>query len=314
MQGIESASSSVLTFLDTVVDEGLSSNGDAEINLSILADLCNHLSTSYLTVLTRSHPVNLNFMTILFEHRKSFLALAAQSLSSSSNASAIITWVDVVLCRMAEVITVVASGTLDAQECYLSNGTLKVQQINDNLGASIRLPRMLPLNVLLSKSHPAAERWDAVPHVLVSDRASPAAKRLALRLTFGVYVMAPTLGSHESWLENGYVAHILGFRPLTRGPSLQPESLSQVMLEYLKTTTDSEYGSRLSADPHLRLRRAMAVVVLAVSFSPLWGNSADLLVYLTGCRVKSSKVARGYSVSTSYSIPSSECSSRCNAL
>lgn len=218
-------------------------------------------------------------MTILFEHRKSFLALAAQSLSSSGNSSAIITWVDVVLCRMAEVIAIVASGTLDAQECDLSNGTLKVQQVNDNLGASIRLPRMLHLNVLLSLTHSVPERWDAVPRVLVSDRASPAAKRLALRLTFGVYVMAPTLGSYESWPENGYVAHILGFRPLTRGSSLHPESLSQLVLDYLNTTTDSDCGGRLGAGPHLRLRKAMAVVVLAVRLAPLL-NSPGLLVYL----------------------------------
>lgn len=51
-QDIESASSSVLTFLDIVVDEGLSSNGDPEINLSILADLRNHLLTFHLTTLT----------------------------------------------------------------------------------------------------------------------------------------------------------------------------------------------------------------------------------------------------------------------
>jgi hypothetical protein len=45
--------------------------------------------------------------------------------------------------------------------------------------------------------------WHEVPRVISSERASPAAKRLALRLTFAVYIMGPQLVGSDNWHEHG---------------------------------------------------------------------------------------------------------------
>lgn len=51
--------------------------------------------------------------------------------------------------------------------------------------------------------------------MLVSKKASPALKRLSLRLTFGVHVVAPTLGSPQVGLETEYDAHTFNCCGLT---------------------------------------------------------------------------------------------------
>jgi hypothetical protein len=44
-----------------------------------------------------------------------------------------------------------------------------------------------------------ADTWSSVPTVISSGRASPAAKRLALRLTFAVYIMGPQFTDSDPW-------------------------------------------------------------------------------------------------------------------
>lgn len=47
------------------------------------------------------------------------------------------------------------------------------------------------------------DKWESVPAVIASEHASPAAKRLALRLNFASYVMVPQLKSCNPWVDGG---------------------------------------------------------------------------------------------------------------
>lgn len=49
------------------------------------------------------------------------------------------------------------------------------------------------------------EKWQAVPSVIAASHASPAAKRLALRLTFASCVVGPQLVAYDPWDTDGLV-------------------------------------------------------------------------------------------------------------
>ena len=55
-----------------------------------------------------------------------------------------------------------------------------------------------------------SETFAAVPSIIGSEQMSPAAVRLAVQLTFAVYVLGPQLADTEVWPENGYVHLICG--------------------------------------------------------------------------------------------------------
>jgi hypothetical protein len=52
----------------------------------------------------------------------------------------------------------------------------------------------------------SSDKWQSVAAVIASDHASPAAKRLALRLTFAVYIMGPQIEDYDPWRESRYAS------------------------------------------------------------------------------------------------------------
>jgi hypothetical protein len=55
------------------------------------------------------------------------------------------------------------------------------------------------------------EKWQAVPSVIAASHTSPAAKRLALRLTFASCVVGPQLVAYDPWGTDGLV-HLITVR------------------------------------------------------------------------------------------------------
>ncbi|KAJ7139919.1 hypothetical protein C8R44DRAFT_765765 [Mycena epipterygia] len=118
-----------------------------------------------------------SFLTLLFEHRKVFHKIAAQSLASGAGSSgSIVCWVDVILSKLGDAISTVASGVSLDHTTPLFPGSAEFR-VEDNLRAACQLPA----------------DWQSVAEVIASDQASPAAKRLALRLTFAAFVLGPRL-------------------------------------------------------------------------------------------------------------------------
>ncbi|KAG1833955.1 hypothetical protein EV424DRAFT_858051 [Suillus variegatus] len=111
-----------------------------------------------------------SFLNLLFQYRRLFHALAVQELNKAAVVPIIISWVDAVLARLGEVVSFVASAMHDRYFDDKLPEALRKRRDEDNLRAAAQLP----------------DRWDSVPSILTSEKASPAAKRLALRLATDV--------------------------------------------------------------------------------------------------------------------------------
>ncbi|KAG1889647.1 uncharacterized protein F5891DRAFT_965376, partial [Suillus fuscotomentosus] len=121
-----------------------------------------------------------SFLNLLFQYRRLFHALAVQELNKVVVIPIIISWVDAVLARLGEVVSFVASAMNDRYFDDKLPEALRKRREEDNLRAAAQLP----------------DRWDSVPSILTSEKASPAAKRLALRLLVSRYVLQPQLTLH----------------------------------------------------------------------------------------------------------------------
>jgi hypothetical protein len=75
-----------------------------------------------------------------FEHREVALSLAGESFTSVTESLAVVTWVEVLLCKMADCISILATANCPRGACL---HWLKAQQDEDNLQASLQLPRKL---------------------------------------------------------------------------------------------------------------------------------------------------------------------------
>ncbi|KIK95375.1 hypothetical protein PAXRUDRAFT_37688, partial [Paxillus rubicundulus Ve08.2h10] len=120
---------------------------------------------------------------LLFQYRRLFHTIAARDFGPGSVPPAIVCWVDVVLARLGDLSAFVAAGFHENHPDQTLPDVLKVQRQEDNLRAAIQLP----------------DNWDMVASILSSERVSPAAKRLSMRLMLGQYILYPTLsGGHRS--------------------------------------------------------------------------------------------------------------------
>ncbi|KAG2350516.1 hypothetical protein BDR05DRAFT_27310 [Suillus weaverae] len=127
-----------------------------------------------------AHLLRPSFLNLLFQYRRLFHALAVQELKKVTVIPIIISWVDAVLARLGDVVSCVASARHDR---YLDDElpeALRKRREEDNLRAAAQLP----------------DRWDCIPSILTSEKASPAAKRLALRLLVSRYILQPQLALH----------------------------------------------------------------------------------------------------------------------
>ncbi|KAJ7357155.1 hypothetical protein DFH08DRAFT_851184 [Mycena albidolilacea] len=124
------------------------------------------------------------FLEILFEQRKIFHRIAVQSLAAEPGSStAVVCWVDAILTKLGDATIPVASGVCLTP---LFSGSAE-SRAEDGLRAATQLP----------------PNWHSVAGVIASGHASPAAKRLALRLTFGAFVLGPSLCTKSDGMPYG---------------------------------------------------------------------------------------------------------------
>ncbi|KAF9240909.1 hypothetical protein BU15DRAFT_73766 [Melanogaster broomeanus] len=127
-----------------------------------------------------------SFLHLLFQYRRLFHMLAVKDLSPGSAPPAVVCWVDVVLAKLGDVSAVVAAGFHKNHPDQMLPDVLRAQRQEDNLRAAIQLP----------------DNWDMVPSTLSSERASPAAKRLSLRLMMGQYILYPALSGGQRTVDS----------------------------------------------------------------------------------------------------------------
>ncbi|KAF8922401.1 hypothetical protein CPB85DRAFT_1267398 [Mucidula mucida] len=114
------------------------------------------------------------FLRILFEHRRVFHSIAASELSSYGS-STIVCWVDSVLAKIADAAVALNLGSNEVD--IHTPGPWRPQREDDNLRGASQLPGS----------------WDLVGTVLNSQHASPAAKRIGIRLLFATCITLPSL-------------------------------------------------------------------------------------------------------------------------
>ncbi|KAJ7042453.1 hypothetical protein C8F04DRAFT_1075957 [Mycena alexandri] len=154
---ISVASSRVLGFLDSVEREP-HPREDLYERLTIFGQL-----------------FDVSFLTVLFAHRKVFHRIAAQSLQSGAEASgAIVCWVDAILSKLGDATIAVASGVSSDTTTPTFPASAEYRA-EEGLRAASQLP----------------SDWHLVAGVIASEQSSPAAKRLALRLSFSAFVLGP---------------------------------------------------------------------------------------------------------------------------
>jgi hypothetical protein len=114
--------------------------------VTALAGICKDFVVIKLSRLTTlSMTVHPSFLHTLFDYRRVFHDIAANSLSPGVVASTNVSWVDVVFTKLSEVVLVVASGfqsVSTSQDPPISQ-TLKRRRDEDALRASAQLPRVL---------------------------------------------------------------------------------------------------------------------------------------------------------------------------
>ncbi|KAG1783804.1 hypothetical protein EV702DRAFT_957277 [Suillus placidus] len=160
---IQESSTSLLEFLHVVLAMSPTSAHDVRGMMECLA-----------------HLLRPSFLNLLFQYRRLFHALAVQELKKVTVIPIIISWVDAVLARLGDVVSCVASAMHDRYFDDELPEALRKRRKEDNLRAAAQLP----------------DRWDSIPSILTSEKASPAAKRLALRLLVSRYVLQPQLALH----------------------------------------------------------------------------------------------------------------------
>ncbi|KAF5377507.1 hypothetical protein D9615_005280 [Tricholomella constricta] len=123
--------------------------------------------------------VNVKFLSILFRHRKTSRVIAAKATTPNA-ATTIVCWVDVVLAKLSMFILHVAGG-FSRHPLAPCSEFIQYQREEDCVKAATQMP----------------EKWESVIDVIGSNKTSPAAIRLATRLVFAAYVMAPQLNGDE---------------------------------------------------------------------------------------------------------------------
>ncbi|KAJ7102137.1 hypothetical protein B0H15DRAFT_813332 [Mycena belliarum] len=159
LRTISEASTMILTFLNCIQRTPMS----PEYPRQALADFAELSSAS--------------FLTVLFDHRKLFHKIAAQSSGLEPGSSAaLVCWVDSIISKLGDASITVATGISWNLKSSLFPGSPELRS-EECLRAASQMP----------------SDWTSVAGIVSSHEASPAAKRLALRLTFSAFVLAPRL-------------------------------------------------------------------------------------------------------------------------
>ncbi|KAJ6627132.1 hypothetical protein B0H10DRAFT_1995578 [Mycena sp. CBHHK59/15] len=179
--------------------------------------------------------VNLTFLSVLFEHRKIFHRIAAQSIAPESSPSgAVICWVDAILAKLGDATVLIATGSPLELTVPLFPGNTELR-MEDNLRAASQMP----------------SDWNSVAGMMASDQSSPAAKRLALRLTFAAFVLGPRVCAEPA-------------KPPTRIPS----EMIEVLERCVNQTRTTGFSASLAGDQlaiQERLNFAMIISLFAAT-------------------------------------------------
>ncbi|CAK5277325.1 unnamed protein product [Mycena citricolor] len=224
---LASAASSILEFLDSFSSQ---SNSSMDIQDQYPSSLVQF-----------GQLVDVTFFETLFEQRKIFHNIAALSLGVSSGP--IVCWVDSFLSKISDALGMVATGL---QITWYFPGSLELREEE-----GLRIASQIPLN------------WSDVPEILVSEQASPAAKRLALRLIFSSYVVGPQL----------------------RGETIAiPSALSDTLTNYLASTRSAGFSSSfVGEDLQLQERLHFSMIVSLFANAEFGTSDARVRPHTLGC-------------------------------
>lgn len=126
--------------------------------------------------------------------------MAARNFKPSSAVSAIVCWADILLAKLGDLSTFLATDFRGSRPDKPLPDVLLAHQQEDSTKAAVQLPGNINLSYT-DFSDAGQDNWDMVPSLLSSSRASPAAKRLTVRLLYGCHILfGRTLGrgvSHD---------------------------------------------------------------------------------------------------------------------
>lgn len=150
-------------------------------------------------------------MDRLFVFRDIFHQIAISELKSSQASSTVaVCWVDTILSKLSRALLYVLGHNPQSDATSLE--TLTKHQEEISLRAALQLPRKRSfVNYRMSMAYVFVEKWENVPCSICSPNVSPAAARLALHLTFAVYVVGPQLGAHDPWTDSKYDVQLFKF-------------------------------------------------------------------------------------------------------
>ncbi|KAG1826091.1 uncharacterized protein BJ212DRAFT_1475431 [Suillus subaureus] len=269
---IQESSTSLLEFLHVVLTTSPTSAHDVRRIMECLA----HLRSA--TVLPKS----------VVPVPASIPRLAVQELKKVVVVPIIISWVDAVLARISDVVSCVASAMHDRYFDDELPEILRKRREEDNLRAATQLP----------------DRWDSVPSILTSEKASPAAKRLALRLLVSRYVLQPQLALHprviNAPLDDSMVSllpYLTGFMQHTvaqlsecsplhaQHQSGFQERMNCAMLLSLFSLLDLTTSTRDSTETDVRFRPyTLATIMRLLRFVMLVDNTFSAQTVVSPCQ------------------------------
>jgi hypothetical protein len=140
-----------------------------------------------------------SFLSILFNHRQAFQTTIHSMTHASPSAA------DVALAKLGYFVLNVAAGfSLSVQAPFLEY--MRLHREEDAVRAAAQLPGIrFRLTTLFGPEYMSPEKWQSMINTVASNTTSPAARRLALRLLFGAYVMVPQLTGRSPWNDVRYV-------------------------------------------------------------------------------------------------------------
>ncbi|KAG9314489.1 hypothetical protein JVU11DRAFT_5286 [Chiua virens] len=231
---IQNCAYTILALFDTVLQQGPESGADSSSDF--IPDVASILRSS--------------FLHLLFQYRRLFRVIATRDFKPNSTPLAVICWVDVVLAKLGDVVAFIAAG-LDSDQSLPES--LKGQREEDNLRAAIQLP----------------DNWDMLPSMLLSERASLAAKRLSIRLILGRYILHPAL-SGQAGVDNTIIKLHSIFAEFVRQSATRADELRSVLEPSQRYLIQQE-----------RLTSAMAISLFAATDM---ARAAIDLEHVTGFR------------------------------
>ncbi|EGO00871.1 hypothetical protein SERLA73DRAFT_71840 [Serpula lacrymans var. lacrymans S7.3] len=185
---IQDASSTISNFLVSICQSRFDGHFEKRDTMDALAKLFHH-----------------SFLRLAFGYRRVFRNIAGQNIAPGTVVPVIICWVDVLMVRIGQA-TISLPSVCKGDFAKSPPGPLSCQREEVLFRAAAQLP----------------EKWDLVPRIMSSEQASPAAKRLALCLTFAAYVVHPQIVDspidHDSWDHD----------------SIKPDEMVDIVSEYLQ--------------------------------------------------------------------------------